>query len=93
VQPLSRELAEALGLSDTRGAVVSRVHPDSPAASVGLAQNDVVVTFDGTAVEDYHHLQRLSAEAEVGRTVKLEYVRKKERKTATIAIAEAPDAR
>ena len=92
VQPLSRELAQSLGVGDTKGAVVSRVHPDSPAAAAGLAQNDVIVGFDGTPVDDYHHLQRLSAEAEVGRTVKLDVMRKKERRTVSLKIAEAPDA-
>jgi Do/DeqQ family serine protease len=91
VQPLSRELAQSLGLTDTHGAVVARVYPDSPAASAGLVQNDVIVAFDGTPVDDYHHLQRLSAEAEVGRTVKLDVVRKKEHKAVTLKIAEAPD--
>src|SRR5919201_3378089 len=33
VQPLSPELAQALGLGDTRGAIVARVHPRSPAES------------------------------------------------------------
>ena len=92
VQPLSRELAQSLGLGDTRGAVVARVYPESPAAKAGLAQNDVVVGFDGTPVEDYHHLQRLSADAEVGRKVKLDVVRRKERKSVELTIAEAPDA-
>ena len=92
VQPLSQELAQSLGLNDTRGAVVARVYPNSPAAAAGLVQNDVVVGFEGTPVEDYHHLQRLSADTEVGRTVKLEVVRKKERQTVTLKIAEAPDA-
>jgi serine protease Do len=91
VQPLSKELAESLGLSDARGAVVSRVYPQSPAASAGLAQNDVIVSYDGTPVEDYHHLQRLSAETEVGRSVTLDIVRKKERKTIALKISEAPE--
>jgi len=91
VQPLSRELAESLGITNSRGAVVARVYPDSPAAKAGLAQNDVIVGFDGAPVEDYHHLQRLSADAEVGKSVKVDYVRKKERKTAELKIAEAPD--
>jgi S1-C subfamily serine protease len=92
VQPLSRELAQSLGVGDARGAVISRVHPDTPAAAAGLAQNDVIVGFDGTPVEDYHHLQRLSADAEVGRTVKLDIVHKKAKKTVELKIAEAPDA-
>ena len=63
----------------------------SPAATAGLAQNDVIVTFDGTAVEDQAHLQRLSADTEVGRTVKLEIVRKRERRAVDLTVAEAPD--
>ena len=91
LQPMSKELAQALGLSDTKGAIVARVHPGSPAETAGLAQNDVVTRFDGVNVDDYHHLQRLSSEAEVGRTVKLDYVRKGQRKTVDLKIAESPD--
>ena len=92
VQPLSKELAQSLGVPDARGAVVSRIYPDSPAAKAGLVANDVIVSFDGTPVEDYHHLQRLSADADVGKTVKLDVIRKKERKTFELTIAEAQDA-
>jgi Do/DeqQ family serine protease len=91
VQPLTPELAQSLGVKDTHGAVVARVYPDSPAAAAGLVQNDVIVSFEGTAVEDYHHLQRLSAEAEVGRTVALDVMRKGSKRAVTLKIAEAPD--
>jgi Do/DeqQ family serine protease len=91
LQPMSKELAQALGLGDTKGAIVARVHPGSPAETAGLAQNDVVTRFDGVAVDDYHHLQRLSSEAEVGKTVKLDYVRKGQRKTVDLRITESPD--
>jgi Do/DeqQ family serine protease len=91
MQPLTAELAQALGLSDTRGAVVSRVYPGSPAAAASLLQNDVIVAFEGTPVEDYRHLQRLSADAEVGKTVTLEIVRSRERKSVRLTVAEAPD--
>jgi serine protease Do len=91
MQPLTRELAESLGVRDTRGAVVARVYPNSPAAAAGLAQNDVIVKFEGTPVDDYHHLQRLSADAEVGRTIKLEIVRNREHRNVELKIAEAPD--
>jgi S1-C subfamily serine protease len=88
---MSKELAQALGLGDTKGAIIARVHPGSPAEAAGLAQNDVVTRFDGVSVEDYHHLQRLSSEAEVGKTVKLDYVRRGQRKTIDLKIAESPD--
>jgi serine protease Do len=91
MQPLTEELAQSLGVPNTRGAVVARVYPQSPAASAGLVQNDVIVGFDGTAVEDYHHLQRLAAEAEVGRRIKLDIVRDRARRAVEMTIAEAPD--
>ncbi len=91
MQPLTAELAQALGVRDAHGAVVSRVYPGSPAATAGLLQNDVIVTFEGTPVEDYRHLQRLSADAEVGKTVTLEIVRSRERKSVRLTVAEAPD--
>src|SRR3989475_7178069 len=91
MEPLTSELAQSFGLHDTRGAVVARVYPGGPAAAAGLQKNDVVVSFEGIAVEDYRQLQRLSADAEVGRTVKLEVVRNRERRAVELRVAEAPD--
>jgi Do/DeqQ family serine protease len=91
MQPLTRELAESLGLESTRGAIVARVHPGSPAEAAGLQRNDVVVGFAGAPVDDYHHLQRLSSEAEPGTSVKLDIVRRKERRTVALTVGEAPD--
>ena len=93
MEPLTLELAQSLGLRDARGAVVARVDPGGPAASAGLQKNDVVVSFDGTTVDDYRQLHRLSADAEVGKTVKLEIVRNRERRTINLRVAEAPDRR
>jgi Do/DeqQ family serine protease len=91
MEPLTAELAQSLGLRDTHGAVVARVYPGSPAATAGLQQNDVIVAFEGASVEDYHHLQRLSADAEVGKQVTLGIVRNRERRNVPLTVAEAPD--
>jgi len=91
MEPVTAELAQTLGLRDTQGAVVARVYPGSPAAAAGLLQNDVIVSFDGARIDDYRHLQRLSADAEVGKTVTLEIVRNRERKSLQLTVAEAPD--
>jgi Do/DeqQ family serine protease len=92
LQPLTLELAQALGVRDTRGAVVARVYPGSPAASAELRPQDVIVAFDGVAVEDYSHLQRLTAEAQPGRTVRLDVIRQGKTRTVEVKVAEAPDA-
>jgi Do/DeqQ family serine protease len=91
LQPLTAELSQALGLQTLRGAIVARVHPGSPADAAGLQPNDVIVKFGPTPVDDYHHLQRLSSDAEPGTSVSLEIVRKRDRRTLTLTIAESPD--
>jgi S1-C subfamily serine protease len=91
LQPITAELAEALGVKGTRGAVVARVYQGSPAEAAGLKQNDVIVSFDGVAVEDYHHLQRLAAEAEVGRSIKLDVVRERQARAMQLKVAEVPE--
>ncbi len=91
LQPLTTELAQALGLDNTRGAIVARVYPGSPAETAGLQPNDVIVEFGATPVDDYHHLQRLSSDAEPGTSVPLDVIRKRDHKTLTLKIAESPD--
>ena len=91
MEPLTNELAQSFGLREARGAVVARVYPGGPAAAAGIEKNDVVLTFEGVPVEDYRQLQRLSADAEVGKTVKLEILRNRERRTIELRVAEAPD--
>jgi Do/DeqQ family serine protease len=91
LEPLTAELAQSLGLDGTRGAIVARVHPGSPADQAGLQPRDVIVKFGPTTVEDYRHLQRLSSDAEPGTSTPLEIVRKRKRETITVTIAESPD--
>ena len=93
LQPLSTELAQTYGLKDTAGALVASTVPGSPAATAGLQQGDVILGYEKTAVEDYHHLQRLVAETRVGQKVTLEVLRKKQKISVTTTVAETPDER
>jgi serine protease Do len=92
LQPLSPELAQSLGMSDTNGAVVGSTIADGPAAKAGLQQGDVIVGFNKIPVEDYRHVQRLVAESVVGKTVTLEVIRKKQKVEVPVTVAEVPDA-
>jgi Do/DeqQ family serine protease len=93
LQPLSRELAESLGLKDTAGALVASTVPGGPAAAAGLQQSDVIVAYDGTPVQDYRHLQRLVADSKAGATVTLQVWRKKQAVQVPVTVAEGPDER
>jgi Do/DeqQ family serine protease len=90
VQPLTPELAQSLGATGTAGAVVASISAGSPAAEAALKPGDLIISFDGTTVEDYRHLQRLVAEAEVEKTVTLGLLRKRELMMVKARIAEMP---
>ena len=61
-----------LKLGDARGALVTKVHADTPAAKAGLKADDLIVRFDGEAVRSAAHLSRLVRETPAGRTVAIE---------------------
>jgi serine protease Do len=90
LQPLTPDLAKALGASSAKGTVVARVLPGSPAEKAGLAPNDLILRFGDVAVEDLQHLQRLVLDATVDRPVTLRILRGGKEQSVTVTIAEAP---
>ena len=91
LQPLSPELAESLGVTEKQGALVASTVPGGPAAAAGLQQNDVILAYDQTRVENYQHVQRLTADTKAGTKVVLQVLRKKQKVAVTVTVAEAPD--
>ena len=52
IQKVTPELAESLGLADSRGALVANVLPNGPAQAAGVKRGDVIVAFDNQPVDD-----------------------------------------
>lgn len=75
VQPMTGDLAASLGLTDARGAIVSAVEPDSPAALAGVLQGDVITEFDGRPVLEANAVRNQVANTRPGSTVSLRIVR------------------
>jgi serine protease Do len=73
--PLTTRLAAELGAPDTRGAVAYRLYRDSPAYRAGLQPGDIVVSFNGQAVESPAQLTRLTSDARIGSTATLAIIR------------------
>jgi serine protease Do len=76
VQTVTADMAEAMGLSSARGAVVTRIDPEGPAGGSDLAVGDVVLAFAGQAVADDRALPRIVAATEPGSTVEVEVFRR-----------------
>jgi serine protease Do len=71
VADITAERAKALNLKEERGAEVTNVAADSPAAKAGIKEGDVVLDYDGAAVHGIEQLTRLVRETPVGRQVKI----------------------
>ena len=70
IQDVTDDVAEAMGLTETSGALVTDV-PEGPAAEAGMEQGDVIVSFDGVEVADTRDLVRQVGNTEVGKTVRV----------------------
>jgi serine protease Do len=71
VADITAERAKALNLKEDRGAEVTSVEDDSPAAKAGLKEGDVILEFNGQAVQGQAQLARLVQETPAGRQGKL----------------------
>jgi serine protease Do len=70
IQDVSADVADALGLTQPRGALVTEVM-EGPAREGGVESGDVITSFDGGDVSDTRDLVRRVADAGVGRAVQV----------------------
>ena len=74
IQDVSQDVADAMGLADAKGALVTDV-PDGPGKDAGILSGDVIVTFNGKDVADSKALVRAVADAPIGEMVKVVVLR------------------
>jgi serine protease Do len=86
-----QQTARQLKLDRVRGARVTEVYPNTPAARASLQIDDVVLTFDGVEVQDENHLINLVSLTPIGRQIKLGVWRGSTRTTLTITLADRND--
>jgi len=88
VQGLTPDLAAALGLTSTTGALVTEVQSESPAKAAGLKRGDVILRYGAREIVRLRELPRAVANTKPGARIELEYLRDGERATAVVRIAE-----
>jgi serine protease Do len=90
VQNVTDKVASTLGMTNTTGALVVTVTPDSPAERGGIEPGDVILTFDGNDVTNARTLARLVAATELGKPVAVQIQRGGQMRTLQITITRAP---
>lgn len=90
IQPVTKDIAESLGLDNTDGVIVADVQADSPAKKAGLRTGDTILTLDGKAVKSPRDLARKVAGIKPGSSSELEIIRNDARMTKSVKIGVLP---
>jgi serine protease Do len=88
IQPLTPDLTQGMGLTSEKGALVSSVQDDSPAAKAGIKSGDVVMRFGEHEIESPKALSRAVADSASGATVPVKIWRDGSEQTVEVKIAE-----
>jgi len=90
IQPLTPELAKSFGVSADEGILVNQVMPKSPAEAAGIKVGDLILSLDGKPIKDARQMQRLVAEAEIGKTIEVVVLRDKTKRALKVQVGEMP---
>jgi putative serine protease PepD len=82
-------LGVSVTAEESGGAKISAISPNSPAATAGLQEGDVITKFGDKVINDSDDLVSAVQSGTVGQKVSVEYTRNGEQKTATVTLAEA----
>ena len=91
-QNLTPQLAQSLGLTETRGALVTRVLTGSGGAAAGLKPGDVVVSANGQRVDSAQALHNIEGLQAVGSTLTLDIRRDGKAQQLKAVLKEQPRA-
>ncbi|MEE9613964.1 MAG: DegQ family serine endoprotease [Thermodesulfobacteriota bacterium] len=91
VQEVTRDIAEAFGLEEPTGALISSVVPDDPADKAGIKSGDILVEFDDKEVAGMNDLPRLVAAVPPGKEVRVKVIRDGKEKKLTLTVAKKRD--
>jgi Do/DeqQ family serine protease len=90
-EPVTSDVAEALGLPVPRGALVTKVIKDGPSDKAGLKTGEVVVAVNGEEVEHPDALGYRLTTAGLGQTVDLTVIENGKKRDMNLKLAVAPE--
>jgi len=87
LQDVDAAKSKELKLSAERGALLSSIVPDSPAAKAGLQENDVITELNGQRIEGAMQFRRMVREIPAGRTLQLSVWRGGKSQSISVTLA------
>jgi serine protease Do len=93
VQPITPAMAKALGESQPQGVLVGDVTKDGPAKDSGVARGDIILTLNGTPMNDSNQLRNAVSMMPPGATVQLKISRNGATRDINVKLGELPGAK
>jgi len=91
IQDVTPDVAEAIGLDSVAGALVTDV-PEGPAMDSGMVAGDVILSFDGSDVQDTRELVRIVGNSQVGKAVRVVVFRDSKTQTLLVTLGRREEA-
>ncbi len=91
IEPVDKDVAESLGLPRPGGALVRGVEDGSPAAKAGIEPGDIILRFDGKAIEKSADLPRIVGNTKPGTRAAVEVWRRGATKSLTLTVGTFED--
>jgi len=91
IQEVTKDLADSFGLGNPRGALVGSIEKDGPADQAGLEPGDVILSFNGRAVEQSIDLPRIVGNVRPGSQVVVQVWRNGTLRNLNVTVGEMPD--
>jgi serine protease Do len=88
IAPVTKDVAEAIGLGAPRGALVQGVEAGLPAEKAGIEPGDIILKVDGKGVEKSGDLPRLIGSTKPGAKSQLQLFRRGQTKEVGVMVAE-----
>jgi serine protease Do len=92
IQPVTKEIAEAIGLKEPKGALVAEALTGSPAEKAGIHTGDTIVAVDGETIKEAKDLSRKIANIEPGKSVSVTLYREGKERTVSLEVGKQPKA-
>jgi len=92
IQPVTAEVADAIGLKDAKGALIAEAQANGPAAKAGLKRGDTILAVNGEKVADARELSRKIATFAPGTKTSLTIWRDGKEREVTFEVGRQPAA-